>query len=331
MTTHTFYPYPFIEDIALSVDAVEPGVSMDTNSRYLRLWESPADRWTLRLTVEIDPSVVHRVLPPDEHASPPLDVEVTFRSASSRTRIRHRLEFEPGTLAREIAFDRDDWAGLVEVGVHLVRTADGEHAGPWARPRHTVVGTGDPVRIDVDEPERVPGDSLTIVWEDFTDSGVQWLRQHSGDLFALVTSAAGDPPTLYLNQGFPSAVSVLSSTGRHGRRARARDAAFDTIVHQAWSSVLASSLCEWKDLTLNAEPTMDEALNSLPLWMAAVIRDWAPYLYADGDREEALHEVWDDVVGGQWEDLLTDRLPNAIQHRFGAGNGLAGLIREFDL
>ena len=159
-----------------------------------------------------------------------------------------------------------------------------------------------------------------------------FLKEHPDHLFALRQSGIGEAPVLYLNQGVEGAVATLTSTATTGAKARARDAVFQTIAHQVWSSVLSSCLAELKDNTLTSDSvTLEDAIDALEPWMRAVIEQWAPWLYPDAGEDEALHSIWELVDGGKWEELLTDRMPTAISARFDTTRGFRGLAKEFDL
>lgn len=333
MTKQRFYPYPVCDGLELTVTSLEPEQSMDPNTRYLRLWEAPADLWKLQLEIHVPEDAAEQVLPESERSDPPLEIAVTLRSASSRIREAMPFELAPGTTKHEFVLDYTRWSGLIEVDASLVRTRDATTAGgPWATRGHTVVGRAEQVRIDVDEPARPPGDSLEIRWENFAESSIVSLNQHPDHLFALRESGIGEAPILYLNQGVEGAVATLTSTATTGAKARARDAAFQTIAHQVWSSVLASCLSELKDNTLtDQEVSMEDALDALEPWMRAVIEQWAPWLCPDAGESEALQNVWELVDGGKWENLLTDRMPTAISARFDTTRGFRGLVKEFDL
>lgn len=331
MTTHTFYPYRVDASLGLAVDSLDPALKMDANSHYLRLWEVPDESWHLSVTTEVDEDAVRRILPPDERDDPPLALALTLRSDTSRRRLLVDVPFTTGMTRRSLDIHHDDWSGLVMVDLSLVRTNDRrDHDGPWAWAQHAVVGTAPTVRIDVDEPIRPPGDSLRIEWADFNKSPRAWLKAHEDNLFALHTPSYGEAPVLYLNQAIPSAVSVLMSTGTHGRKPRTRDATFQMIVHQVWSSVLGSAMGELADAAHKQEQ-LDEAMGDLDPWMPQVLRDWAAWLFPQRDADEALQALWEKVSGGDWEKLLIDRLPNAIQSRFETLRGFNGLIKEFDL
>lgn len=332
MTRQRFYPYATLPLGALRVDTEDPSVEMDSATGYLRLWKEPAPGWKISATVSVPEDAAERVLPEsDRRDGVPLQLILTLRSATSHLRDSFREDFAAGEVTFDVDIARERYSGFVDMQVHLVRTRETEYSGAYAAGAWMVVGSSDVVRIDVDEPARPPGDALEIMWSNFTESTDPWLKEHDSNLFAVRTSPGGGPPTVHLNSAVEGAVAVLSSTGTTGRKARARDAIFNMVAHQTWSSILASALGELKDLTISAETTLDEAMQTLDGWMAAVVRDWAPWLFTDADRDEALTELWEQVKTGQWEDVLTDRLPNAIQSRFETHRGLTGFVKEFDL
>lgn len=331
MTKQTFFPYPTAHDLQLQVDAVDPEHGMDPNARYLRLWETEGVEWTIRVTVDVPASSPIKVLPASEQHDPPLDLVVLLRSRTSRRREAHRLPYAVGVSSLDLTLKSDDWIGLIDVEAHLVRTNDSSSTdGRHARDRGMVVGSADPVRIDIDEPRRPPGDSLQIKWLDFSEAGIPWLEQHATNLFALRSAATTEPPVLYLNQGFEHAVAILNQTGQSGQKARTRDLVFHMIAHQVWSSVLASCLSELRD-SAGEDMPLEEALEALPSWMPPVIRDWAPWLITTTAKADALDRVWEHVLKGDWEELLTEQLPNAIQSRFETFSSLTGMAQEMRL
>lgn len=333
MSRQRFYPYPVCQDLGLSIDSTEPELGMDASTNYLRLWEVPADKWALRVIVTVPEDAAARVLPESEREEPPMDLVLTLRSTTSRRRDALSFTYQPGETRHELVLDADVWSGVVDVDASLVRNRHADDArGPWARDAHMVLGRAPQVRIDVDEPPRPPGESLEIKWADFATSPLAALNRHPDHLFALRESPAGDAPVLYLNQGVEGAVATLTSTGATGHKARTRDAVFQTIAHQVWSSVVSSSLCELKDNALTDDAiTPDDALDQLAPWMRAVIEQWAPWLFPDTDQIEAMQRVWELVEGGKWEQLLAERLPTAIAERFDTTRGFRGLVTEFGL
>lgn len=332
MSRQRFYPYPVCQDLTLVVDAIDPDHGMDASTNYLRLWEVPAEEWRLRAVVNVPDDASARILHETERDDPPLDLVLTLRSTTSRRREAFSFPYVNGETSHELTLDRATWSGLVEVDASLVRTKDAATPdGAWARRAHMVVGRAPQVRVDVDEPARPPGDSLAIEWADFATSPVAALNRHPDHLFAL-RSKEGEAPVLYLNQGVEGAVPTLTSTGSTGHKARARDAVFQMIAHQVWSSVLSSSLCELKDNMLTDDDvTLDDALDQLAPWMRSVVEQWAPWLFPDSGPDEVLHRVWELVEGGKWEQLLTERLPTAIEERFDTTRGFRGLVKEYDL
>jgi hypothetical protein len=338
MTARRLYPYTFSDGLELRVDAVTPEIPMDEPTRYLRLWEEDAESWQVLATIRLPSSVLDAVLPPVERAAPPVALRLRLRSTSSRLRRTYDLALpEVATDAVELALDIDaaTWSGFIDVEALLVRTEDSASgAGRWAVTRGTILAAATPIRIDVDTPVTPPGDSLTVQWEDFETSEKALLKRARGTLFALESSQTRDhPPTLLLNSSIDGIRTVLESKGKHGWAARSRDAVFQTIVHQGWSSLIGSALGELKDQAAlrpdEGEEVLEEVLAALSEWMQTVLRTWAPLLWPEEPTERAVERTWEAVRVGDWEELMHERLPVAIAKRFDTAKGLRGLVTEY--
>jgi hypothetical protein len=160
--------------------------------------------------------------------------------------------------------------------------------------------------------------------------GNEWLRRSRSHLFALEYA---ELPRLLLNEDVQSAKVILHSAGTRGRRPRIRDATFMQIAHQAWSSLLATSLNELGG-AVRDDSTADSAslFNEITEWRAEVLRDWARLLYPEaGDQDTAVTMLIEQVRAPGMEDLLVRRLPYAISQRLETWKGFAGLAREFGI
>jgi hypothetical protein len=337
VTGQRLYPYAFAHGLELRVDSVTPEIAMDESARYLRLWEEEAASWRVRARVRLPSSVLDTVLPPGERADPPVALRLRLRSNSSRLRRAYDLPLptaDTDVAELELDIDAETWSGNIDVEVMLVRTQFGAiGAGRWAVDRGTVVADAAPVRINVDMPETPPGDSLTIQWADFETSDKTLLKRARGTLFAIEQSGTGSPPTLWLNSSIEGIRTVLDSKGTHGWAARSRDAVFQTIVHQGWSSLIGSALGELKDQAAlrpdEGDEVLEEVLAALSVWMQVVLRTWAPLLWPEEPAERVVERTWEAVQTGDWEELLQERLPVAIAKRFDTAKGLRGLVTEY--
>lgn len=337
MTATRLYPYAFSSGIDLRIDAVEPGIEMDLASRYLRLWDEPASTWRLRVTATLADGIAESVVPPSERTSPPVELLLRFRSTTSRRRevVRIPLPSDSEKAASlEIDLAESRWSGLIRAEALLVRTRDYvDPALGFAHEAGTIVASGPPVSIDVDMPVTPPGGSLKIVWQDFATSTDPLLRRAKSTLFVLKASHGEEVPTLMLNSAIDHARTVLDAKGRNGWKARARDATFQTIVHQGWMSLISTALSELADeqrqYADSGEEELESTLGALrPLWMQSVIRDWASDLWPEQSTDNALIATWDAVKAGNWDDLLVERTPAAIALRFKTERGLNGLVTE---
>lgn len=337
MTARRLYPYAFSHDIDLRIDASEPEIAMDDPTRYLRLWEDAEESWRLCARIRIPQSVLDDVLPPDERLAPPVVLRLRLRSISSRLRrvLELPLPKRPADIV-DLDFDieTENWSGFIDAEVVLIRTCDSaHHEGRWATRRGTIVADAATVRIAVDEPATPPGDSLAVQWLDFDASEIPQVQAARGTLFVLQPSDTGQPPTLLLNSSIPGSRLVLDSRGKHGWAARSRDAVFQMIVHQGWSSLVGSALGELKDEAAQrpeeAEEVLEEVLGALPEWMQNVLRAWSPLLWPEEPDDRAVERTWEAVRAGHWEELLEERLPTAVAKRFDTAKGLRGLVTEY--
>lgn len=333
MTKQAFYPYRVIQDVHVNVTVDGEDDVVDPNTRRIRLWERPASSWRVDLVATVDRELVQEVVPDSERDEPHLDVVASLVSNSSRFRRAYTAEWSPDRTAVSLPIEMDDVRGDIDVSVVVTRRTDVTTEDPTrATHRGAVVAVAPRFVIEVDEPARRGVDTLDVRWEGFEESTIPWLQHHAGDHFALVSKGQASPPALYLNSDISRLGAVLDSTSTTGSRARVRDAVYSIIAHQTWTSMVSAALCELKDTVTEADAdTVEEALQILPLWMAHLLRDWAPTLYPDETRGEALTELWEAVVAGQWEDLVVDRLPNAVSTRTRSGDAVERLIRELEL
>ena len=169
-----------------------------------------------------------------------------------------------------------------------------------------------------------PGAFLEIKWQNFKE-GDEWFRARQDHLFALKVSDSA--PVIYLNEAIANARPVLDSQGTHGVKGRIRDASYFMIVHQAWSSLIASALSHLA--RMYADQSYDDRLNGLPQWEAIVLEDWGPYLYPATDKGSAIDQIIEAVQNQiALDELVTERLPTAIQTRFLTTRGFEGLVAE---
>jgi hypothetical protein len=127
----------------------------------------------------------------------------------------------------------------------------------------------------------------------------------------------GEKPILFLSRDISGAYRILNSEAPHGKVARVRDATHLMLVHQVWSSLLATALTALVPLNQqNGEMTTEEKLAELKGWAPAILRDWSRYIYPEPDADTALQRLVD--AGGDTIKTgeVMARLANAIQSRF---------------
>jgi hypothetical protein len=310
MSRQVFYPYPVSpEGLQLSV-LINPDVPTGSDGAYLVYAEDP-DK--LRLTVKVHlTSDAKDLLREDRFTQE--EVSVVMKSLESRKRLAQPLEEVEGGFETSIDFRRRDWSRNVEVQAVLTAAENDEGSG-----KGILIAWSKAARLVLDEPPFPPGGNLKVEWTDFAaEPGLD--PKH---LFAI--RERGGEPVILLNQGFPEAVSVLESKGTHGAKARVRDATYQMIVHQGWSSLLSTALKSL--LEAESESTAEEAVSEIGGWQERILRSWAPHLMPDSD------DPFDDLYrkidrAGFLPDLLIRQIPDSIQARFKTYNGFDGLVRD---
>jgi hypothetical protein len=320
-----FYPHRAApERIRLALDPV--GTELETGpDGALLADQEEIETITLNCSAAVPAGLAEEVLPPDELARPPLEMLLVYTSIESRKRTAQRLEGDGNVYHGQLTLRRQDWRGSIEIEAVLIRTTTNPSVpAGFASDRGSRLSWSEPWRVVFDTPPLPPGDRIQVCWEEFSRSDDPWLRAHRDNLFAL--STAGERPVIYLNREIPGAVTILSSLGTRGRKARIRDATHFMIAHQVWSSLLAMTLTDLA--ATDRELSAEERLGDLRDWQRRMLIDWSRYLYPDEDAQTALERLvaaaGDPVQTGE----VMRRLPNAIQDRFRTFRGFEGLAQE---
>jgi hypothetical protein len=331
MTVDRFYPYRTAAgQVAFEMDLADGLVLRRTGDGSIVAYEEEPEAVTIMASVCVTDDVFDTVLPPAERDDPPVDIRLVYASRESRRRSSLSL---PGDGIHEgvLTLEREDWRGVVEIRAILVRTRTGPGSTPgFATDHGSLLAWSEPRRVLFDEPQQPPGDQLEVRWENFAESTNPWRRRNAASIFALDTG--GERPTVFLNSGIPRAVDILGSAGSHGRKARIRDATNYMIVHQVWSSLLATALARIAAITRTDQGmSMEDLLGEVNDWEARILRDWSGYLYPDLDSGTAALEELLRAAGDPAEtQTIMELLPNAIQQRFRTFRGFQGLVQEGD-
>ena len=334
MTRHVFYPYrAAIGEVELSAEGLSPAVT-PTDDLVLRLFEYEQDVYRVRFAVSVEDHLLKRVLPEEELADPPVTLVLFALGVQSHTRTSWNLgpPTADGT-SIEVTLPRADYAGILDFEAALVRTVPRTDMDRYAGEANLRLATSPRVRVEFDEPQSPPGRSIDVEWIDFREE--PGLSRHPSSLFSLALSDGR--PRILLNTAVERAVPVLTSNARTGARARVRDATFHLVVHQVWTSLLGHAAAALGAVVARTEPVPDpdvgweEVLAELMDWQQQVLRDWAPHLYWEVSRGDALDHLIEGALDGTLSELITERLPHAIQDRFGTTKGFSGLVNQLDL
>jgi hypothetical protein len=332
LSSQSFYPYATVpHGVTPTFEMADP----DVRRRSDGSWDATdplLDHVKASVTLEMADDLLVQVLPEPERSNPPLTVLLTALSLESRRREAWSSSWAEATTGPvELMLRRAEWAGAVDIQAVLVRSTDVTSAvDGYAVSAAARLAWSQVDRIIFDEPGQLPpGGRLKIDWVRFSE-GNDWLQRCQRQLFALEYA---DPPRLLLNEDVPAAKLILSSSGTRGRRPRIRDATFMQIVHQAWSSLLISSLTKLATVVRedpeNQQDT-DTMLAEIEGWRSGVLQDWARWLFPEsGDQDTALASLFEHVRTLSMEEIVVRRLPYAISERLETWRGFVGLSREF--
>lgn len=307
MATGRFFPYQ-TDDGALTIeirDVTEEWTRTENLLEPLRYADRahlPVVDCDLHLAVRCDVARLERLVGGD--GSP---VSIALRLTGDQSRVRTVIDLGPPSkrIERSLPLAGADHRGDVSVRAHAVLRASRPSGSPsTAAHLGAIIATSEPLTVRFDEPPQPLGDTLPVVWTSFADRGWQ-----SGALFQIEYS---EPPAIHLNSDDKQTLRVLDSRGTHGKAARVRDAAFTTIAHQGWTSLLASVLAKARALVEIDHLRPDEVIDNLADWETAILRTWAPRLVPTGGGEP-VEELVDGLDAERFAQVLTEILPAAIQ------------------
>jgi hypothetical protein len=323
-----FFPYRFAaQALHLEYD-LDADLGLGDGGNILAVDLPEAATVALTLKVSVENGTYERVLPPDEHQDPPIAVVVAVRSIPSRTRRLVHLERSDAGWAGTIDLAKAELFREATLTPAMVRVAGGddpryaEHAGAW-------LASGDEVRIEVDDAPVPPGGYLDVKFDNFREGPSPKRNQHPDLLYVLDTDR--ETPILWLNEDVDEFKGVMLSKGRRGYNLRVRDAMFDTLGSQVWTS-LASLAFTNLALTLQQQRETDDEsdpFESLSEWHQRVLNFWAPRLF-EGSRPEAMEEVRRAAADTRLLPDLFDRLSVAVQQWLESDRVFRGLIRMRD-
>jgi hypothetical protein len=327
MSRTEFFPYPVAES-ALRLDYQLQSEQLQVeHGRILATGVPEPDSLKLSLMVEMDEGTYERVLPTSELPDPPVDVMVSVRSIQSRERRTVPMNYKDGGWRGVFDVPKRELYGELLLEPALVRNKPGSDGG-FAEHRGAVLATGDPVKVIVDEPPLTAGGFIEIKWENFRTCGRPVLEARPRHLYLLDTDH--DTPILWLNEDVRELKPVLHATGPRGYNLRVRDAMFDTIVSQVWTS-LASLAFTSLALVIRENEEDDEIdpIDLLPEWQRQVIGFWAPRMFSLS-RQEAIERVKEIAPNRASLPELVDLLSAAVQVQAGTRRAFEGLIRMRD-
>jgi hypothetical protein len=328
MSQLSLFPYRYAQGaLTLTCDLV----GLETESRpggALMVLEDLPAAADLNLTIRVGvaPGTAERVVPPDEVPEPAVRVAAVVRSIPSRLRrLVDLTQDDAGGFRAAVSLPRTALHQSFTVSPVLVRAAGRPAVDGFGCHTGSLLADGDPVQILLEEPPTPPGGYLDVEFEDFRESGSPLRRSRPKVLVAI--DVTGEFPKLWLNSGIPNLQEVMNTRARRGARARIRDAMFQSVTSQVWTSLLFMSL---GSLASAIEDGVDAqaALDELVDWQKRVIHFWAPKIYPGlADREQALEEVCRSAASGQVLGELHELAAPAIQEWSGAKTAFDGLTR----
>lgn len=329
MSRAEFYPYPIAEGALHLTCRVEDERVAAEDHRLLLQGIDDSDTATVHLELSMDDGVIDRVVSPDERDDPPVKVLVLVQSLPSRTREAVELNESEGVWSGTATLVKSALYEAVSLEPVLARTKSGTDEA-FATHAGARIASGAPTHVEIDEPPVTPGGYLEVKWDDFAKSEDPRRKVNPDLLYVLDTDA--DPPMLWLNSGTHEDFKpVMHASGPRGRNMRVRDAMYDTIVSQAWTS-LVSIVITRLATAMAEEENVDAALEALTEWETRVLHYWAPSLEPEaGSKGEAVRDVAEDAASRDLMLDLQDRLGMAVQRQSRTAHAFQGLIRLRDL
>jgi len=325
-----FFPYPFANGgLNLTHDLEGEHLAEGEGRRILAEGVPEAASVRIDLQISVDDDVLGRVLPQAERSAAPVSAVVVARSISSRRRDVIRLDMDDGgRYVGSLNWPKSDLFGEVLLEPALIRTATGSDEA-FATHVGALLASGEPIVLELDEPPVPPGGFLDIRFENFKESGNSKRSANPDLLYMLDTDR--ETPILWLNEAIDEFKPIMLTKAPRGGSLRVRDAMFDTIVSQVWTSLASIAFTR---LTLEAQATEEidgeaDPLDALPDWHQRVINFWAPQLFG-GAKAEAIEDVIEAATDPALVGDLWDRLSMAVQKQARTGHAFRGLVRLRD-
>jgi hypothetical protein len=325
MSRAILYPYPTAADtLELSCSGIGRDLEWQGNAILLDDL-GPNENAQLSLTVTLDSGIDELVFPEAERHEPPRRVTIAVRSTSSRFRTALELERNEDGQSWTCNFEitRRKFHGALQLEPIVVRTSDGSDP-EYAHHRGARLAWGAPVDIRLEPTPPREGDYLDMEFENFEESGNALRRRNRNLLFAL--DLERDPPKLWLNNGITRFEMIMKSRARRGIPARIRNATYDTICVQVWTSLISMSTTTLA-ATVAADPDAEDALEQLSEWQQRVINFWAPRLFPESTREEAVDQFVHAASRIDRVGALQDRTAFAVQAWAKSAEAFRGLVR----
>jgi hypothetical protein len=313
MSRVAFLPYPVVDDLQLRCTSTTPDVEVASRVEIHAFEASDDTVLGIDLELEVPDTVLERVLPSDEVTRPPVTVAVAVRSISGRDRSLLSLDQAgSGAVYRgALRLPKRGTFGEMQLEPVMVRTSAGSDPS-YARHFGARLAWGETVRLLIDEPPPIPGTYLEIKWEDFGQSGDQRRRNTSNNLYSLDLDP--DTPVLWLNEAVPDFRRAMESKARRGYPGRVRNAVFDGMAGQVWTTLLtkAISTLSVKMAACEADEREDQ-FELLKEWEQRVLHFWAPRLFPEYAKEEALAEVTQAAMREAMLPMLLENIVAAVQ------------------
>lgn len=326
MSRVEIFPYP-AEPLALELSYEYDTELLEEGGERLILAEGLPEDGELAITVrvEVADATLAKLVPASEMPSPPVALIVGVTSNSSRKRRAVPLGDVDGVWTGTVRIPKAELFGKLTLSPRLVRTSVGTDVD-YACHEGALLAAGDPVLVEVDASPAPAGGYLDIRFENFAESTSDALNQVPEQLYSL--DAGRDVPILWLNSGVEGFESALSTKARRGSPRRLRDAMYDTIVSQVWTSLAAMAFTALavKIGEFAAAGDDSDPLEELSEWNQRVITFWATKIFPMA-KPEALEKVKHGVVDAKLLPDLYRGLAREVQKQAATREAFTGLVR----
>jgi hypothetical protein len=329
MSRVEIFPYP-AESLALVLSYEYDKEFLEDGGERLILAEGLPEDGELAITVrvEVADSTLAKLVPASEMPSPPVALIVGVTSNSSRKRRAVPLGDVDGVWTGTVKIPKADLFGKLTLSPRLVRTSAGTDR-EYACHEGALLAAGDPVLVEVDASPAPAGGYLDIRFENFAESMSEALNQVPEQLYSL--DAGGSVPILWLNSGVEGFEPAMNNKARRGSPRRLRDAMYDTIVSQVWTSLAAVAFTSLavKIGEFAAAGEESDPLEELPEWNQRVITFWATKIFPMA-KPEALAEVKKSAADAKLLPDLYRGLAREVQKQAATREAFTGLVRWRD-